>query len=377
MIKRICYLLLFLLVPNILFADTYIVNNVEPANRDLTGSVNCVRDGLGKPCAVLKISIPVSARFKGDIYGSVNRIGNEYTLHISTLSKNLTIYPDNGNPVEFEFSDFPCYPYEPRNSYRVDIILLNNDKNQENFDSYSFQDLIHLGESGNADACYAVACAYTLGSRNQKVDYAKGLEWMSRAAKLNHVEAQCDVGKYYFNGYGVEKNLEEAYKWFKMAADNNNGNAQYMMALRYCSNINDMTEQDIKDAKYWLNRAISNKYILAYGHLSLISYKENHEEEAFEYAKILALEGNFWGQFILGTYYGIEESANYDLEESVFWLELAAEAGLPDAQVALAKYIESNFGRSDKEKTKESKFWYSKAAENGNQDARVALKRLN
>lgn len=373
---RLFYFFVFLLAPALIFADTYIVNNVEKLGGDLTGRVNNVIDSHGKTCAVLKISIPVSARFTGDVYGDIIRVGNEYTLYVSVDSKKLTMYPDNAYPIEFEFSDYPCYPYKSKQSYRVEIILLNNDKSQENFDSLSLMELLRLAESGNADACYALAGVYTLGNRNQKIDYKKGLEWMLRAANLNHVDAQCEVGKFYLNGTYVSQNLDEAYKWFKKAAENNNGNAQYLMALRYCSNINEMTEQDTQNTMYWLSKAIDNSFTLAYGHLSLISYKENREDEAIEYAKKLAYEGNSWGQLLLGMWYGIEDSEYFDLEKSAFWLELAAEADVPQAQLELARYYENNFSSKDKGKLTEAKFWYGKAADHGEQEAISAIKRL-
>lgn len=374
--QRQFYLFWFLFIPILLFADSYIVNNVEKSERDITGSVNNIIDNHGRACAVLKINIPVSARFRGDIHGDIRKVGNEYTLHVSVESKVLTIYPDNAYPIEFEFSDYPCYPYESKQSYRVEIILLNDSKSHENFDFMSFAELLKFGESGNAEACYAIAGVYISGNRNQTINYKKGFEWMLRAANLNHVDAQCEVGKFYFNGTYVSKNLEEAYKWFNLAADNNNGNAQYMMALRYCSNIDEMTAQDASDAKYWLNKAIDNNFILAYGHLSLISFKEGREDDGIEYAKKLAYDGNSWGQLLLGLWYAQEGSANYDLVKSEFWLELAAEADVPQAQLELAKYYETNFGSGDKEKFVESKFWYSKAAEHGEQEALTAIKRF-
>ena len=46
-------------------------------------------------------------------------------------------------------------------------------------------------------------------------------------------EAQCDLGGCYYDGYGVEKDLSEAVKWYRKAADQGLADAQCMLGFYY------------------------------------------------------------------------------------------------------------------------------------------------
>lgn len=356
-------------------AKTFVVNNVEYLKNDLTGSIKTVVDKNGKACAVLKISIPEIARFSGDIYGDISKSGNEYILYVSTDAKGLKIYPNNGNTLDINLTAYPCYPYSPKMSYGVQIVVVSDDVSGSNMDYLSNDELLKLATQDNAEACYKIGSAYYLGNRGYEVNHKKGKEWILRAAKLGDIMAQCDLGKLFLNGDEfTSKDIDKAYYWIEKAAKNGNGNAQCLMAMKYCNDLTNISDRDIELSKYWLNQSINNNYSLAYMYLSLICLTEEKYDEALEYAEKLAYEGNSMGQFLLGSWYGIEEMTFYNLDKSVFWLELAAEAGLPQAQYALGEYYE-NLNSNDNKK-EEALFWYKEAAKNGNDDARATLKRM-
>ena len=56
---------------------------------------------------------------------------------------------------------------------------------------------------------------------------AKGVErnldeafkWFKKGAELGHVNCQYTLGGFYLKGFSVEKNLEEAKKWYKKALE--------------------------------------------------------------------------------------------------------------------------------------------------------------
>ena len=48
--------------------------------------------------------------------------------------------------------------------------------------------------------------------------YKEAVEWFHRAADQGHTEAQFKLGECFANGKGVEKNLDEAAKWYRRAA---------------------------------------------------------------------------------------------------------------------------------------------------------------
>jgi len=61
----------------------------------------------------------------------------------------------------------------------------------------------------------------------------------------------------YHFGNGVEKNYEEAFKWYSMAALKGNDKAQFNLATLHFYGKG--TEVDKSRAKYWINKIIKNK----------------------------------------------------------------------------------------------------------------------
>ena len=85
----------------------------------------------------------------------------------------------------------------------------------------------------------------------------------------------------YYNGIGVEKNLEFAFKWYKKAAEDNLAAAQH--ALSYMYKSGEGCERNIVRAYYWVEKAAENEYEDAYyivgkSYLEGICYEINYEK---------------------------------------------------------------------------------------------------
>lgn len=71
-----------------------------------------------------------------------------------------------------------------------------------------------------------IAFKYMEGE-NIKQDYNQALNWFYKAAeKTNNVLAKYMLGEIYYNGFGIEKNMDEAKKWYGLAADQGHEEAQ-------------------------------------------------------------------------------------------------------------------------------------------------------
>ena len=71
--------------------------------------------------------------------------------------------------------------------------------------------------AGYAFSYYNLAMIYLWGMGKTKKDGQKGVMLLEESAKIGFRNAMEAMGKLYFNGIGVEKNEEEAEKWFARA----------------------------------------------------------------------------------------------------------------------------------------------------------------
>jgi hypothetical protein len=87
-----------------------------------------------------------------------------------------------------------------------------------------------------------------------KGDYAQALQTMLPLAQTaNHPLAQYYLGIMYFNGQGVEQDLQEAGKWFDTAARQGVSQAQYRLGEMYAAGKG--VPQDFERAYAWLSVA--------------------------------------------------------------------------------------------------------------------------
>ena len=86
-----------------------------------------------------------------------------------------------------------------------------------------------------------------------KSDYTAAFKMFNLLADNDNAAAQANIGYYYDNGYGVEKNPEEAVRWYKVAAKNGNIYAQYNLGIMY--EIGNGVTQDYEKAYEWFNMA--------------------------------------------------------------------------------------------------------------------------
>lgn len=172
-------------------------------------------------------------------------------------------------------------------------------------------------EQGNAHAQYCLGIM--ADSMNESV------KWYIKAADQGHRAAQYELGYCYFNGIGIDKDIDKGLEWIKKAA--NQGN---------------------KDAKDWLDYSVA----------------VNRFREAAEQADASA-------QYNLGECYAYGRGVDRNHIEAVKWFRKAAEQGHGAAQYKLGCcYLEGDGVEKDIDKGFE---WLEKAANNGNEDAKNYL----
>lgn len=91
--------------------------------------------------------------------------------------------------------------------------------------------------------------------------YEKCFEGHLVLAEGGYPLAECQVGYFYYEGLGVEKDLPKAFEWTQKAAQHGDRDGQYNLALFYEDGIG--TDPDLEQAKHWYRLAAKQDHDLA------------------------------------------------------------------------------------------------------------------
>ncbi|MBD1433910.1 sel1 repeat family protein [Sphingobacterium sp. DN00404] len=181
------------------------------------------------------------------------------------------------------------------------------------------------------------------------------------------------LGFVYNNGYGVAKNLQEAMRWYRKAADLGNPRAQTNLGLSYRNG--EGVAQDYTEALRLFHLAAAQGY--ANGQNSLGTMYEygygvsQDYKEAVRLYLISANQGNEYAQNNLGNMYYNGRGVSQDYEEAIKWyLKAAAQghtAGINNVGLAYRK------GHGVTQDYSEAMRWYLKSVDLGNTSAMVTI----
>lgn len=97
--------------------------------------------------------------------------------------------------------------------------------------------------------------AYGQGvSKNLK----EAVKWIRLAAEQGNALAQFNLGISYKNGQGIPWSIVEAFKWIRLAAEQGFAEAQYTLGLMYYRG--EGTPWDYKEAYAWLSVSAANGF---------------------------------------------------------------------------------------------------------------------
>jgi hypothetical protein len=126
-------------------------------------------------------------------------------------------------------------------------------------------------EAGLEIAQYNLGVLYYSGTGVTQ-DYEQAFKWTQMAAEQGHTNSQYNLGTLYYNGLGVrsavflrwplsliyqQSNLEQALKWYQLAAEYDHGEAQYNLASMY--QIGEGVPLDLVQSYVWARLAQDNE----------------------------------------------------------------------------------------------------------------------
>ena len=187
---------------------------------------------------------------------------------------------------------------------------------------------------GNLNAKRFLALEYISGEHIEQ-DIDKGIEMLTECADFSDPFSCFLLGRIYFKGEFVNRDLSKAEKYLLMA-DKDSGHACYYLGRLYL-------EEEIYDldkAVEWLEKAVNYDEVKANASYSLakILLEDNKYHDTQKAIKLLELsaEENNWASFLLGRLYLFgTEDIEKDKEKAMEWLNRSADDGNVYAQTFL------------------------------------------
>lgn len=166
-------------------------------------------------------------------------------------------------------------------------------------------------------------------------NYAVAISPLKRLAEAGDVNRQVVLAYLYENGMGVERNVEEAAKWYKAAAEQGHAESQYNIGVAY--EKGEGTAANPEQAEIWYRKAAEQGYVASQHGLAVMLYRQNKNlGEAQKWLMTAANQDYANSQYVLGVMYmqGIAVEANPKIGRA--WLERAAANGHQKAKELLA-----------------------------------------
>ncbi len=196
-------------------------------------------------------------------------------------------------------------------------------------------------------------------------------------------KAQYIIGRCYFNGSGVEKNLNQTIKWWTKAAENGYIDAQNDLGNCYANGIG--VEKDILKAEYWWKKAADQGDELAIKNLELwkdlifqakssLDIKNNNDinsNNIFSKNIKSAEDGNPEAQLKIGICYQTGNGVPKNNSKAFEWIEKSAKQGNADAQTCLGLCY--GMGTGVEENYAEALKWWRKAANQNDAQAQYYI----
>ena len=201
-------------------------------------------------------------------------------------------------------------------------------------------------------------------------DYAKALYWYRASATHGYPVAFYYIGICYQQGTGVTQSYTEAFKWFLLAAEKGDADAQYNVGVYY-KNSKYGIGVDYKESFRWLKEAVRQGKESAqdriediYSDIALNGFMNDYiinidTSEIFKSFKLLAEQGNQYGQYNLGLCYWRGLGTECNRNEALKWYKLSAEQGHKKSKSEIKEWGDCWFDGNKATYSKNRKTLYS------------------
>jgi TPR repeat protein len=185
----------------------------------------------------------------------------------------------------------------------------------------TIESVLPRAESGDVNAQFTLGHLYEDPYAKNK-DFKEAFRWFLLAAQGGQAMAQQRVANAYEWGRGVDRNPQEAQRWYSIFRQT---------LLRQCD--------DPKRQSGLPERELGEVYARGLG-------VPKNDVEAFSWYSKSADKGNVWGFYEVGDFYASGRGVPRDVSKATSWLQKAKDAGNERAAIKLAALL----GEKDPEK---------------------------
>ena len=241
-------------------------------------------------------------------------------------------------------------------------------KESDEYDPHGAVELLmESAKLGNTIAKYQLGKLFYQGEHLSKnIDYA--LRWLEEACEDKNQYAEYLLGKIHLKGDDVEQDADRAEELLRRAADQGNKYAQYTLGKALLDG--NVLPQDIPEAIRMLLGSADQCFPQAEYTLGKLLYKgktvEKDLTKAIEYLEKAAERGNPYAAYLAGKIRLTEEHLK-DIEKAIRNFEIAAKAGNAYAEYQLGRLF--FFGNDIPKNEAKGMDYLKSSAEHGNEYA--------
>ena len=307
-----------------------------------------------KKCRVGTIETVTLARIEGSPPASLNRI---------------TTVLNSNSDLETQSMDV-CMEQYAQQLKTTELV------SQECF-SRELRYLIRQASHGDPVKQYELALYYKMNASENEQDLSSALRYFRLSAEQGYAPAQCALALCFYEGVGLEKNINNAICLYQKAAAQNYAEAQYKLGIHFLnlfSNINGHANDAMVGIDLISLAAEqghdSAQYTFATIHESLTGIVPRMSSAISWYMKS-ALQGNALAELSLGRIYFEGSGIKQNYPEAITWFRMAAAQGLAVAQFYLGLSYKHGLGiPTDQEKACQ---WFHRSAAQGHGAAQNIL----
>lgn len=172
---------------------------------------------------------------------------------------------------------------------------------------------IGAAKNGNPIAQYYLA-EHFLDSKSSK-NHKLGVLWLKRATKQNNSKAIVALGKLHYQGKGVKKDKQNAYRLWTNEAEKGNTNAMINLGLYY----QNLDKPDNKKAIYWYTQAAKKNNAASQYQLGMIDLHAKNSNGALSWLQLAAINNDAKAMQQLSVIYNKGEIVEKNEELSKKW----------------------------------------------------------